>query len=644
MSRLAPNLFERRYDDLVEIGRSRLPSEAPAWTDQNAHDPGITLIELLAWVGEAQLYSLAHTRRDERQAYAALMGIEPHGPRPARGLIWPDHDDLQSPAAMVTAGSVIDRGSVVGLEKSAIPEFHTEYRQLWIPARIYALETRLADGSRISQLHANQRGGPAFQPFGADEGGDAVLSMSLAATGRAPLLEVGRPRDARLIIGIRAETGPGLAAAPAVVPARTTSPVEVTLVTDGDRTLLPVVEDSSDGMLRTGALVLDISQVGAVAATATLEFRAPAGFERSPRLIRIEPNVVPIIQQNEATTTYDDRENAGLPDQTFDLETRGLEFEPGSDSVRVEVQHDGVSELWSKTDRLDDCGPEDRTFELDPVAARISFGNGVNGAIPPPHSTVLATYSVTDGEAGNIAANRKWVVHGFEGRFGINPDSTFGGEDASGWLEQRREARVGLREHHALVSATDFAEAAKLLPELEVGRAWMVPSSEADLATGTMRLIAMRSRPPSGESGSVPESPRWLESVRQRLAARAPLGSRLAVIAPRYVEFTITATVEAEPRKNPDDVRAHVRHEIARRLTLVSDKPGTPQRPFGLSVSRRDLVAWVLALPDVRQVRALSIQVAGRAADQVDVSSTGLPRIDLDNSRIDVLRNGGGVS
>src|SRR6202007_2759818 len=101
------------------------------------------------------------------------------------------------------------------------------------------------------------------------------------------------------------------------------------------------------------------------------------------------------------------------------------------------------------------------------------------------------------------------------------------------------------------VSAADFAEAAKLLPDLEVGRAWMVPPSEADLATGTMRLVTMRSRGARGERGGIPETARWLESIRQRLAPRVALGSRLVVVAPHYVEFTISASVEGEPRTNP---------------------------------------------------------------------------------------------
>ena len=150
MSRLAPDLFTRRYADLVQMGRSRLPSLAPGWTDHNAHDPGITLMELLAWVAEAQIYSLARSRRDERRAYAALMGIAPSGARPARGLIWPDHDDPGSPAATISSTLVIDQDSPVYTSTSDNkPSFRPAHRVLWIPARIASLTTRLADGSTI---------------------------------------------------------------------------------------------------------------------------------------------------------------------------------------------------------------------------------------------------------------------------------------------------------------------------------------------------------------------------------------------------------------------------------------------------------------------------------------------------------------
>jgi len=50
------NLDDRTYADLVEEARSLIPSLAPEWTDFNPGDPGITLIELFAWLTEMLLY------------------------------------------------------------------------------------------------------------------------------------------------------------------------------------------------------------------------------------------------------------------------------------------------------------------------------------------------------------------------------------------------------------------------------------------------------------------------------------------------------------------------------------------------------------------------------------------------------------
>lgn len=56
-----PNLDSRRYDDLVEELKALIPQWAPHWTNYNPSDPGITLMELLAWATEATLYRLNQT-------------------------------------------------------------------------------------------------------------------------------------------------------------------------------------------------------------------------------------------------------------------------------------------------------------------------------------------------------------------------------------------------------------------------------------------------------------------------------------------------------------------------------------------------------------------------------------------------------
>jgi hypothetical protein len=70
-----PTLDNRRYDQLVGEGRGLIPRLSPAWTDQNASDPGITLIELGAWLSEQNMY------RFDRVSDEALRAC-PRWPRP----------------------------------------------------------------------------------------------------------------------------------------------------------------------------------------------------------------------------------------------------------------------------------------------------------------------------------------------------------------------------------------------------------------------------------------------------------------------------------------------------------------------------------------------------------------------------------
>lgn len=51
-----PDLDSRRFDDLVGEMRALIPQLAPDWTNHNIADPGITLVELMAWVVEVNLY------------------------------------------------------------------------------------------------------------------------------------------------------------------------------------------------------------------------------------------------------------------------------------------------------------------------------------------------------------------------------------------------------------------------------------------------------------------------------------------------------------------------------------------------------------------------------------------------------------
>jgi hypothetical protein len=53
-----PNLDDRTYAELTAEAQALIPSLDPAWTNHNPSDPGIVLVELLAWLTEMLLFQV----------------------------------------------------------------------------------------------------------------------------------------------------------------------------------------------------------------------------------------------------------------------------------------------------------------------------------------------------------------------------------------------------------------------------------------------------------------------------------------------------------------------------------------------------------------------------------------------------------
>ena len=82
-----PNLDDRRWSDLVEEGQALIPRYAPKWTDHNVHDPGITLIELFAWLTEANIYRLNRVSERHRRKFLSFIGFDPAPLRAAKAMV-----------------------------------------------------------------------------------------------------------------------------------------------------------------------------------------------------------------------------------------------------------------------------------------------------------------------------------------------------------------------------------------------------------------------------------------------------------------------------------------------------------------------------------------------------------------------------
>jgi predicted phage baseplate assembly protein len=82
-----PALDDRRYDDLVAELIARIPAHTPEWTHPRVGDPGRTLIDLFAWLGDALLYRANLIPERQRLAFLRLLGQPLQAARPARGLV-----------------------------------------------------------------------------------------------------------------------------------------------------------------------------------------------------------------------------------------------------------------------------------------------------------------------------------------------------------------------------------------------------------------------------------------------------------------------------------------------------------------------------------------------------------------------------
>ncbi|BAY81544.1 hypothetical protein NIES267_10210 [Calothrix parasitica NIES-267] len=79
-----PNLDDRKFKDLVEECILRIPRYCPEWTNHNPGDPGITLIELFAWLTDQMLLRFNQVPLLNYITFLELLGIRLHPPTPAR--------------------------------------------------------------------------------------------------------------------------------------------------------------------------------------------------------------------------------------------------------------------------------------------------------------------------------------------------------------------------------------------------------------------------------------------------------------------------------------------------------------------------------------------------------------------------------
>src|SRR4249920_244656 len=101
----SPILDDRSYQQLRDEMVRRIPVYAPEWTDHNASDPGVTLIELFAFLGENLLFRFNQIPESTKLQFLRLLDVPLQPASPADGFV--------AFTTELTAGVLVEQRTVV---------------------------------------------------------------------------------------------------------------------------------------------------------------------------------------------------------------------------------------------------------------------------------------------------------------------------------------------------------------------------------------------------------------------------------------------------------------------------------------------------------------------------------------------------
>jgi predicted phage baseplate assembly protein len=531
-----PKLDDRNFEDLVSELLARIPAHTPEWVPQPG-DPGRTLLELFAWMGETILYRANLIPERQRLAFLRLLGQQMRPARAASGLVAVTLNEPEASDAVKLAAQASIAGAV---------EFETRSELTVLPVSAECYYKRplsedekgqpevldVLDGLKEFHEIDGELAGyvttPVFDKGLAEAGGIDLMqdtsdrSLWIALLAPTPTL-VGAVKNS--LAGVdqgRAEVL-NIGLAPAIeVPdslddnARPGRIPHVWEISSGELfddhpvySQLTRIADSTDELTRRGVeryvLPGDPAEFGVLEGDVRVDANAGVG-DRPPRLddpeklsrivawLRLRPardiTSMPISWANinaveiDHLKTYRGRvvgQSNGAADQVMQLPARSVEIE----SFALQVEESGRGYLlWRRVDDLALQGRDDAVYTLDSEAGSITFGNGINGRIPQTGRRVrVSSMRAGGGRAGNLPKSSlsKISAHDLNG----NPVdrklvvtqglATEGGEDAEDLVTAEKRIPARMRHRNRCVTEVDYRALVMETPAVKPGRIEVLP-------------------------------------------------------------------------------------------------------------------------------------------------------------------------
>jgi len=601
-----PTLDDRRFQDLVDDAKRLVQQRCPEWTDHNVSDPGVTLIELFAWMTDQAVYRMNRIPDRNYVKFLELIGVSLFPPTAARTQVTLWLTGPQADLVRIAAGTQV---ATVRTETEDAIAFATTEELPIVPCSLAELGSMVDGKTYRDQWTALEKGGGLYPFQDVPVPGDALyVGLSEAVPSNA----------VRLRFKCHIE---GVGVDPTNPPLRWEA-------WDGEGWSPCELDwDTTGGLNRDGDVVLHVPK----SHSTSLIAKHRAGWLRA-RVVESGPDQPPYSASPNVTALAAitiggtvDAVNAdivreedlgaseGVPGQVFEVRRRPVV--PGDAPAVLEVSSDDGWQSWTHVDHFADSGPDDRHFVFDMTAGEIRLGPAVRqpdgelrryGAVPAKNARVrLREYRTGGGRRGNVAARALTVLKSsipFVARV-ENRRPGRGGVDAEDIGNAKLRGPIRLRTRGRAVTTEDYEHLAReIAPEVARVRA-VAAGSGAD--AGAVRVLVVPDA--TDEDGRlrfdqlVPAED-TLQKITDRLEECRVIGTRAIVEPPLYRGITVVARLRARDRVNPTRLQEDALRALYAFFHPIRGGPDGTGWPFGRPVNAGQVYSVLQDLPGTELV------------------------------------------
>lgn len=665
MSLPTPILDDRSYEQLRKELIERIPVYNKEWTDHNASDPGITLLELFSHLGESILHRFNQIPEKTYLEYLNLLQINRTPATSARALL-----SIENPSTNSFEGILVHKGAEA---KSGDVSFESIDEITAWPVSIQAIcksQTDVPDPADEQKLYDEFiRAVDAIEGIATGEVAASYENKVVSQDGKGESVDFSKAVDnliwiavinntemtntdfldhlvsengATLNIGYTPDAtppnieeiepcpGPGMSA--------NATALQWEISTGQHKDLEPqyeplqVVGDATDGLRNEGVIRLKLPSSIEVIGNFVLPDDDLAGAGDWPPSLDDETNekvlfwmrgffhnnsttlgLIKYIGVN--TTSVIQSKNVKSPEflgtgngQAYQEYT--LANSPViKDSLTLEVEGPDGWQTWLEVDGFHATLNEDRHYTLDRQKGAIRFGNK---RVPQIGQRIRATtYKYGGGISGNVAAGSITKLEKYSTLKPGNPLVAYGGSDDESIEDALARIPAELNRRNRAVTNSDFSGLAKQTPGADIARAeclslYRARTGETN-AAGCITVVVWPTTDNIHPQAPVPTR-KQLKQVCECLDDRRLVTTEVYVVPPRYRKIAVAVGLKVKTGFGVDAVRYWV--ELVIRQYLAPLPPYGPEGngwPMGRRVYGPELEAAALQVEGVEYLEGLNV-------------------------------------